>query len=334
MRTNAFMKLLTMFLLLVFYGIYTHASSPRKIPGFNPLVERPVRSYNFNAQFGSFGFNNSQTQSQEHWETINLPGFSLEFSYEKRLSWTNRPNPFLSNRLRRFVSFGAGLGYSQYGNRVESTDFQIITEGPDNENVMTIQAGNEIDTRKEWTIDYYGFTEEFNASFINIPLHLEIGDINPSQIGFFLKLGVDAAIPLDHSFLGNSRHTVRIKESIADGDDYWYLHNIPELGYVTDKELYSSLDGYSLTNFQLSGVINAGISLPIPANALYGLVLCLSGQYSFGITNLVESSVNYPFDNTLKTPAHDIKMVFDNGKPTKLKKIGFQVGLKYSPVFN
>lgn len=335
MKTNTLLMLLPMSFLLLMQSLNVYSSGPPNIPGFNRAVDRPKRSYFFNAQYGSSGFINSQIQNNKHWEIGNLSGLSFEVGYEKRLEPSGRNNPIISNDLRRFITLGFGLGYSEFGSLIESNNFSTTTVNKDIDGVETWQGDRELKTNVEWTVDYRAFQEDFSASFLHIPLYMEIGDVNPFQIGFFLRLGLNLAIPLDQKFRADGRYTVAVKESVLDNPDYyWFLDGIPELGYHTDAELFNGNDDYNLSVFQLSGVINAGISLPAPLHALYGLVFCISGQYSIGITNAVESSINDAAPGTFRSPAHDMKMVLDNDKPTRLQRFGFQIGLKYSPEFD
>ncbi len=312
-----------------------YASGPPEIPGFNPDVDRPLRSFFLNTQFANAGFTNSAASKLSYLEMEYLQGFSFEIGYEKRLQSTSRENPLISNQWRRFMTVGIGVGYRQHGSLFTSEHFQVSAIHPDISGTQTIQENQSLPTQIQWDISYESFREELTASFLHIPAYFEIGDINPNRLGFFLRFGLDLAIPLDHNFQGNGIYTVVVTESVINNpDESWELTDIYELGYLSNALLHDRRDDYVLSDLQLSGFIAGGISTPIPVNSLYGLVFCLGVQYSYGITNAIMSSEVYSETAITNTPAYDIKMILDNGKSTHLQRLGFQIGLKYSLSFN
>ncbi len=315
MKANNYLKAAVAIFLFLLIEINPLASGPPNMPGFNPDVIRPVSSIYGTFHFGPSGFVNQNVNDLSGLAINHNSNPHVEFGYKRMLSLA-KSDPLVSNQWRRFISWGFGMGYSQFFTDLTTERMEIIIEGTDITDVIPMDD-------VEWRIDFTEFKEEFKASFVYMPLFFEVGDINPETIGFFIRFGVNVNIPMENSFSGEGSFT-----SKGFYENYGLeLGNIPELGFHTNAPLFSDqTDEYTLNRLFFSGVINAGISFPIRNK----LSITLGGQYVFGITDPIKSASKTLPGEQAGSPVHDFKMVFYNGEPTRTRWYGFQLGLVYS----
>lgn len=282
------------------------------IPGFDTNVMRPVSSYFFHAKYGKSYFTNSLI-NLDNWNVSGDRGIHLEIGFQSRIRPTNNDRSFLPNSLRRVLSYGIGLGISQYGVIAQSDGFKVLSEtSQDLEGILPQDT-------VLLNMDFQNLSENFHATYLHFPLFIELGTPNIDKLGVFLRLGTNISIPLFQSFEGSGLYSV---EGTYEHYDIT-LTDIPELGFVHEDNYYLGNEKYSLSPVNLSGFISAGASYPIPR--LFGWIVHISLQYNFGISDMVK-------ENALSTQqfGQQYKMIFNNHETTHSNWFGIQLGVKYA----
>lgn len=284
--------------------------SQSSFPGFNTNVIRPTSSYFFNSSYGNSRLMND-LPGKDFWNLSSQGSFHFELGYQARINPTTNQDHWLPNNYRRLMSYGIGLGISQYGSKAVANDFQVTKRGFD----LDVVDNPEVVDRE---ISYHSLSEITNITFLHIPVFLEIGNTNLDQLGLFFRVGLNLATPIIQSFEGGGSYSVR---GYYENHDVW-LENITELGFNTNKELYQNEDKYKLNSLHLNGSLAAGASYPISGK--YGWIINLSAMYHFGLSDIIAVEIK---DNVM--PGEEVKMSFNNNSPTRSNWFGFQIGIQY-----
>jgi len=161
-------------------------------------------------------------------------------------------------------------------------------------------------------------TEKTEASYFDIPIFLEISNINIDKIGFYGRIGIKVSFPVSKTFTSSG---------LANYEGYYpqyyvTLYDIEELGF-TDSEIYQDTK-MSLEAVNLSALISAGISFPL-SNVF---ILKVGGNANFG---LMETSSQKAADyDTTKYDGNYNKLLENPNAKTSTRSYGVEIGLIYN----
>lgn len=217
------------------------------------------------------------SQLYDGYDVSNTAGVRIEAGYIKR--------------FRPLLSYGVGLGYSNFSSQVKDLDFS----GRDLFNHTGSLSG----------VDFKGVNEKLDVSLIDVPFFLEFGNTNIDKWGYYAKAGLSLGFLSANRFLASGQF---VKDGVA-------------------TDLYAADYEPDLNSFQLSAILGAGISRALSRYGTSPWMLRAGVYYQAGITNVVK---NPGFDDryTDMERPEDFK-VFNTVGPTRMRHIGFELGLHY-----
>ncbi|MCD4665192.1 MAG: outer membrane beta-barrel protein [Bacteroidales bacterium] len=118
---------------------------------------------------------NSDITNDDAWESKGAFGINIEVGYYAKFNW--------------LIGYGIGLGYSSFKSDLTlKKDYVEMDEIDidDDEYVLKITLNNAV--------------EKLSVSYLDIPIFIEIGNVNLDKIGFYGRFGVKLSFPLLASF--------------------------------------------------------------------------------------------------------------------------------------
>lgn len=252
-------------------------------PLYFPLpasVELPGRSYFVNVYLGPSNLQNKDIKDQS-WDIKKKVGYQFEFGYLKRKS--------------KLLSYGVGLGISSYPSEISIENIRdtlIVEEDP-----ALVDPSDILHKR----IEYNQITEKVNATYFDIPVFLEIGNANWEKMGYFVRAGAKLSFPIGNSFSGSGLYSIKgyYPEYHAE------LEGINELGFVSNANMFETIDEEKLNPVNISGVISAGLSFPFKKESDWVFRIGLSYMHGFtdiakgtnDLNSIEQKGINHILDN-------------------------------------
>lgn len=269
-------------------------SSSNKTPSSD--INLPGKSIYFNVHLGSSYLYNKDVFNS-YWEIKKNIGFQFEIGYIKRMN--------------DLLSYGFGIGASSYPSEIHANSRLDTVYGRDFDNVT---PQDDLEKR----VEYLSMSEKTNLIYIDVPLFLELGNANNSQVGYFIRLGIKASFPLMNKFDGMGNYSIK---GYYPEYDVEIAQEIPQLGFYHDEQLYSGQNKYEINSFNISGLISAGVSLPLDKK----WILRLGANYTHGFLDISKevSSAN----NEIET---DVNHILENSQsPTLTRSLGVEFGIQH-----
>lgn len=191
----------------------------------------------FQMDFG-FSFMKNSLTKQDFWGRGSAGAQQFEISYTHYLS-DDSP-----------IAFRAGLGLGLYHGNGAFASMKDTIEKLKDDDGDTYHA-------------YYSFrdvSEEVTLSYLEIPLLLHIGNSCTNQgVQAWGEVGFKIGLNVGTSFTGNGKYTLQ------NFYPKWnvLVHDIPELGLVTDESLYSENMEHEVNTLVLWGQLAGGIMVPL-----------------------------------------------------------------------
>lgn len=210
-------------------------------------------------------------------------------------------------KFNKMLGVGFGLGYSSYSTELTSNplDYSVPDTDVDGDNYTEEIATTEI-------------TEETKISYFDIPLFLEVSNININKIGFYGRVGVKVSFPVSKSFTSSG---------LANYEGYYpqyyvTLYDIEGLGF-TESDIYQD-PPMELEPVNISAIISAGISFPLSSY----FILKVGGNANFGLMEI--SSQKATDYNDTKYDGNYNKLLEDPNAKTSTRSYGVEIGLIYN----
>lgn len=259
------------------------------------------KSLFFDVHLGSSSLYNKDIRNSD-WTNKSQLGYQVEFGYTKRLR---------INKVKIF-SYGIGLGLSSYSHEISADSRYDTIHTMDGINVTPRDP-------VEFRVKYLSVSEKTNLKFVDVPVFIEIGNVNAKEIGYYVRLGVKVSFPISDKFDGKGNCSIK---------DFYEKYGV-ELDPVAsnainpyNEQLYSGLKNYELNSYNLSGLIAAGVSLPVVEKKW---IIRLGASYIHGFTDITKTS-NLT-DNMIQT---DVNHILENDKsPTQTRSLGVEIGFQY-----
>lgn len=236
---------------------------------------------------------NKDHYEDEFMESIGGLGFNFDAGY------------FI--RFRRYIGIGFGIGLSRYQTECSSDYFTTTL------NVTDID-GDSVNQN----IEVNNLVQKTSLLYGDIPVFVEIGNPNTHQISFYVRLGAKFSFPLTYTFTSTGETTINGYYP----EYYVLLHDIPELGYESNKSVVVTNDT-ELQNFSISMMVTAGVSIPISDY----FILKVGANLNYGLTEisdekLPEGDVSYYLGNC------NSLLMSPQGKTT-IQSAGLEIGIIY-----
>lgn len=152
----------------------------------------------------------------------------------------------LLNKL--LLSVGIGVGFDNMPIKAQFNYYSVtIADMVDND-------GDNYDL----TMSYYDVKETGSLNYINIPVFVTIGQPYPNKLSLYAKLAIVPMINMNKTatFTGTYTSTGYYKQWDVT------IHDIPELGFLTDEKFDEKVD-LGVNTFVLSGSLSAGVYIPL-----------------------------------------------------------------------
>lgn len=269
-------------------------SSPAAVPAQSSQSSSYTsKAVYFNFSASSAPIVNSDIFNDDNWEVSKGFGVGFEVGYLLKFNKT--------------IGIGFGAGYSSYSTelKLNPLTYDVPDIDVDGDNYIKNIITGEI-------------LEETSISYFDIPVFLELSNMNIDKIGFYGRIGLKVSFPLSSSFTSSG---------LADYEGYYSqyyvtLYDIDELGF-TEKEIYQEPEVAS-NSVNISALISAGLTFPISNY----FIIRLGANADFGLTD-VSAQKATDYENT-KYDGNYNKLLENPNAKTTIRSFGGEIGLIYN----
>lgn len=261
----------------------------------NSSVSYTTKAIYLNLTPSSTAIVNSDIFNDSNWNVSTGFGVNFEIGY------------FLKFNNIKILGLGFGLGYSSFSTELKanSLNYNVPDTDIDGDNYT-----NEITTSE--------ISEKTQASYFDIPIFLEVSNMNIDKIGFYGRIGIKVSFPVSKTFTSSGSANYEGYYS----QYYVTLYDIEELGF-TDSEIYQDTK-MSLEPVNISALVSAGISFPL--SNLF--ILKVGGNANFGLME-ISSQKAADYDKT-KYDGNYNKLLENPNSKTSTRSYGVEIGLIYN----
>lgn len=273
-------------------GIFSASAVPSQN---NSSVSYTTKAIYLNLTPSSTAIVNSDIFSDSIWDIST--GFGVNFEIGYLLKFNNL----------KLLGLGFGLGYSSFSTEMKSNNlnYNVPDTDVDGDNYTSEIATSEI-------------MEKTQASYFDIPIFLEVSNMNIDKIGFYGRIGIKVSFPVSKTFTSSGSANYEGYYS----QYYVTLYDIEELGF-TDSEIYQDTK-MSLEPVNISALVSAGISFPL--SNLF--ILKVGGNANFGLME-ISSQKAADYDKT-KYDGNYNKLLENPNSKTSTRSYGVEIGLIYN----
>lgn len=238
---------------------------------------------------------NADINSDDLWNNKGKFGFNIEIGY------------FI--KFHRFLSFGAGLGYSTYSSTISTDSYSQQSD------ISSDLEGHQVVRY----IEVSEFSESLKIGFLDIPIYLEIGNPNIDQIGFYGRLGFKISFPVTTKLDGEGTYTSWGYYPDCPVE----LRDIPELGYYTNRPVYNSDEEPELKPVSFSLLLSGGITFPLSNY----LIFKVGANLNFGLSEISDMKSDEGSDTDITS---NYSNLLYNSSKTTIRSYGLEIGIIYN----